>query len=200
MLVNCLQLLWVGKVGRKKCWRSCYTQVSRVWARYETTIQPLLRNFKILKTEWALHQTSTTTKFSVILCILQKGRRGRRGGWLHQEPVHDRRRNLLPRRLPQRWGHPLHPLGGLELLRGVLLLLHNNDHHRLWWCCPRFESYWKIWWNDLMSINPINNQNAHFITLSPIIMVNLLNTLDPTSFLCTLLWAHFPPIQPLFNP
>ena len=38
----------------------------------------------------------------------------------------------------QRWGNPLHPLGGVELLRGVLLLLHHHDNYRIWRCSARF--------------------------------------------------------------
>ena len=38
----------------------------------------------------------------------------------------------------QRWGHPLHPLGGVELLRGVLLLLHHYDDYRVWRRGARF--------------------------------------------------------------
>ena len=38
----------------------------------------------------------------------------------------------------QRWCHPLHPLGGVELLRGVLLLLHHHDNYRVWRCSARF--------------------------------------------------------------
>ena len=90
------------------------------------------------------------------LALQRRGERWRRSG-VHTKPLHDCWSDCLPRNISQRWafspeleyfskdqpvkqrwGHPLHPMGGVELFRGVLLLLHHHDNYRVWRCSSRF--------------------------------------------------------------